>query len=388
MNNKKKNNNRRSFIARSTLGTGGMFAGLSKSKNVSAGVRSNPKIRSSLDLLKAGIIFNGSGHGFSSWPAAINAENRTRHTKMVVTHGWSFRRKYRDAFKERFGCAVVNNFDDMIGKIDCLLVDDFWAVSWYHKLLQPFIEANIPIVVDRPFSTSRPKAKFILDLAKKHNTPITTGTSYEYPKEAAMARQYVKEIGGDIRGYCAHTYMTDFYSHGIHGINWAHRILCQGIEDGRVLTASYKTTNWHRPNGIVTLKHEGRNGGKSFYGVIQLNQPYDAWAWIKIYGDGQPYEQWYRRGRKGWDDDYIHCPEVFLVDQKMIETGKMPESYEDILIKFTVFLGAFKSHRLHNGDPVALAEVGDWDAGPPPKLYSGDRFYYTNEEAKEWEKLF
>ena len=55
------------------------------------------------------------------------------------------------------------------------------------------------------------------------------------------------------------------------------------MEGGEVLTAAYKTDNWYRPNGIVTLKHEGRGDGKPFYGVIQLNRPWDAWAWIKIY---------------------------------------------------------------------------------------------------------
>ena len=384
-NSKNTHPDRRSFIARSALGTGAAASGLSTSKSISA---RTPENKPNIEPIKIGLIFNGSGHGFSSWPATINAENRTRHTRMLVTHGWSFRKKYREAFAGRFGCRIVDHFEDMIGNIDGLLVDDFWAAAWYQKLLKPFIEANIPIIVDRPFSSSISSAKSILDLAKKHKTPITTGTSYEYTKEAAMAHQYVRDIGGDLRGYCAHTYMTDFYSHGIHGINWAYRIICRGMQTGKVLTASYKTNNWFGPNGIVTLKHKGIDGGKPYYGVIHLNRPSDAWAWIKLYGDGKPYEQWYRRGRKGWADDYIHSPEVFLVYQRMIESGQMPESYDDILSKFTVFLAAFKSHILHNGDPVEFTGVGDWDAGPPPKLYASDRYYYTDEEAHEWEKLF
>jgi len=40
----------------------------------------------------------------------------------------------------------------------------------------------------------------------------------------------------------------------------------------------------------------------------------------------------------------------------------MPEPYEAIYEKTQMFLAAFKSHIEHGGAPVALEDIGDWQA--------------------------
>ncbi|MDP6054556.1 MAG: hypothetical protein QF879_19620, partial [Candidatus Latescibacteria bacterium] len=107
------------------------------------------------------------------------------------------------------------------------------------------------------------------------------------------------------------------------------------------------------PNGLITIEYEPRGeDGKVFYGSIQ--EISGTWGWIRVFGE-RTFEQFIHPGIQFW------VPGL-LAMQEMFETRKMPESYEAIYEKTQVFLAAFKSHVVCNGAPVALDDVGDWQA--------------------------
>jgi hypothetical protein len=54
-----------------------------------------------------------------------------------------------------------------------------------------------------------------------------------------------------------------------------------------------------------------------------------------------------------------------LVIQEMIETGKAPETGEDIMEKVYMFLMGFKSALEKDGAPVTRKEVERWELPPP-----------------------
>jgi len=68
----------------------------------------------------------------------------------------------------------------MVDKVDGVMIDDFDAVAYNYKLAQPYLEAGMPTFINRPFADSIRKARGMLDLAKKYNAPIMTGSSYEH----------------------------------------------------------------------------------------------------------------------------------------------------------------------------------------------------------------
>lgn len=342
--------------------------------------------------LEIGVIFGPEGHIYGGTAAAINGVNRTRHTNMQVTLGWSFRREVAEDTSGKAGFKVVENFNDMAGKVDGIMIDDFYAIPFVHKLAAPYIESKTPLYINRPFVNSLSQARSIIEPAKKLDVPVMTGTWYEFTQEAAIVRNHVKDLGKNINGYCAHNATGHFYTHGIHGLNWVHKCICQGFEGGKVRTISFEADSLKGSNGIITLEHEGRDGGKPFYGCLHENSPGRSRVWIKIYSSGETFEHWILKGvdiRRGWDwsSDIVWALPLELRMQRMFETGDMPESYDDIYHKTELFLGAFKSYREHGGRTVAISDIGDWAAGIPNREEFGDRAY-SESEIRDWERMF
>jgi hypothetical protein len=342
--------------------------------------------------LEIGVIYGPGGHIHGGTAASINGVDRTRFTNMQVTMGWSFRKDVAEEVAKKAGFTVVKHFDDMVGKVDGLMIDDFYALPFVHKLAKPYFESKIPIYFNRPFINSLPKARSIIESAKKFGVPIMTGTWYEFTQEAAIIRNHVKNLGKDITGYCAHNATGHFYTHGIHGLNWVHKCICQGFEGGKVRAISFEADSLDGPNGIITLEHEGRDGGEPFYGCLHENSPGRSRVWIKIYSPKETFEHSIFKGldiRWGWEwsHDIVWALPLELSMQRMFETGDMPESYDDIYHKTELFIGAFKSFKEHGGRTVALTDIGDWDAGIPTREEFGSRAY-SEAEIKEWERMF
>ncbi len=76
----------------------------------------------------------------------------------------------------------------MVEKVDGMIFDAFYEVKWWHLLTKPYLEAGIPYFINRPFSLSMKHAREIIEMAKKHNTPILCTDDREYIKEVTVAR--------------------------------------------------------------------------------------------------------------------------------------------------------------------------------------------------------
>ena len=57
-------------------------------------------------------------------------------------------------FADKWGCEVVDNYDDMVGKVDAVANGDLYNIPWQHQLLRPYIEAGIPCYLQRPWSNT------------------------------------------------------------------------------------------------------------------------------------------------------------------------------------------------------------------------------------------
>jgi len=308
-------------------------------------------------LLRVGILTCGpSSHVAGIWGPLLNAtEGRTRMTGMRMTHVWDIVQKDAESFARRYDVEVVPHFDEMVGKVDGVILSDFDAVPAFKDLTRPYLEAGVPIFINRPFAYNLSDARYMIDLAVEHDTPIMCGSSFEYVKEVEIIRKRLASLS-PITGFVADNSMSDYPSHGIHGLYFVYA--CLG---GGVTRVSYLTPDWRAPNGVVVLEYEGRKGGKPFYGCVQQVVGAGTNAWIKVYGKGFT-EQWIWWEATQWDRDTFLWLPMLIRMQEMFETGQMPESYENIYEKTQIFLAGFKSHAEHDGAPVALTEVQDWSA--------------------------
>ncbi|MCC7264135.1 MAG: Gfo/Idh/MocA family oxidoreductase [Candidatus Latescibacteria bacterium] len=161
-------------------------------------------------LLRVGILTCGpSSHVADIWGPILNAtEGRTRMTGMRMTQVWDIVPKDAESFSRRYGVEVVANFGDMVGKVDGVILSDFDAVPAYEKLARPYLEAGIPIFINRPFAYSLAEARSMIDLAVAHGTPIMSGSSFEYVKEVEIIRSRLAGLG-PITGFVADNSMSE-----------------------------------------------------------------------------------------------------------------------------------------------------------------------------------
>ena len=184
------------------------------------------------DLVRVGILSGSGGHIHSIWGSNMNPPaGQIRTTGMVMTHAWAIRQSMAERLGSQFpGINIVQHPADMIGHIDGVYIDDVSAISLYPLMAKPFLEAGIPTFVNRPFATSLAKGQMMVDLAEKHGTALLTASTWEYTESIGDLRAKAADLA-DIKGYVAHNSMSDYYSHGLHGVWYVYAALRDEIQE-------------------------------------------------------------------------------------------------------------------------------------------------------------
>lgn len=332
---------RRSFITKTALAASALAATGTTSAQ-EAKRKFKRKSPSTAELLEVGVLTATGGHIDAIWGPLINpTDEKSRVTGMVMTQAWDINPEALDRFAKKFDVKKAKSYDSMVGKVDAVILSDFSSLFWYQDLAHPYLEAGIPIFINRPFTSSLKNARTIIETAKKGGAPIMCGSSLEYVQAVDSIRQALPDLG-EIVGYVADNAQSDYATHGVHGIYFVYA--CIG---GGVLSVSYQADDWKRPNGAMTFKYKGRNGGNNFWGLLQ--QSYRSGnAWIRVSGKGTSKRgdgyfndvsvdrqmDWPRESRGYVTDSAIWLPMIHAM-QRMFETGKMPEPYENIYDKNT-----------------------------------------------------
>ena len=352
------------------------------------------KRTSAHDLVRVGVITGPGGHTSSVWGEKMNPTgNFIRTTGMVLTHVWSVRPDFARGVEEKFqGVEAVGDPRDMIGHIDGMIIDDVTAISLYPVLARPFLEAGIPTFVNRPFATSLAKGREMVETAAQHGTALLSASTWEFSEGAGDLRAKAADLPS-IKGYVAHNSMSDYYTHGLHGVWYIHAVLCDEIQKGRaqVTGAAYHTSNWRTPGGLVVYEHEGPNG--VYHGGLHLVSGADGAAYMRILGDNNGDAEGRIPSRAG-HFRYNTWNSAQLVVQEMFETGQSPQTGEELMEKLTMFLLPFYSILERDGNMVRREELENWEMPRPsePLMKDGQptdgafNFPYSDAEMEEVEK--
>jgi len=89
---------------------------------------------------------------------------------------------------------IVKNPEEMLGKIDALIVDHRHA-KYHLQAATPFIKEGIPTFVDKPFCYRAAEGEEFLELAQKHGTPVTSYSTIAHSASTFDIKEQVASMG-------------------------------------------------------------------------------------------------------------------------------------------------------------------------------------------------
>jgi len=167
-------------------------------------------------------IFNGS----STQPPALDGG------EIVAVWGGDAERTSALAAEHNIG-AVVNDPSELPGIVDAVLVvDDTGGGASHAGLARPFLEAGLPVFVDKPMTTDYADAVALFDLAKRHSAPLLSCSALRFAVELDAARAEVAAAGA-LSSVVA-VGPNEWFYYGVHvvellgaivgvGAQWVHR---------------------------------------------------------------------------------------------------------------------------------------------------------------------
>ena len=175
---------------------------------------------------------------------------------------------------KQFGVPLVDKPEDMIGKVDGMLIEAVDGTVHLDRA-RPFLEKGIPCFVDKPFTCSAADAKKLIDLAASNKTVVFSSSSLRYAPEVV---EYVADAShGKVVGCVAYAPASlspipernaGLYHYGIHGVEVLYTIMGPGC--GRV-TCTHDTgvdvVTGHWKDGRVGT-FRGIRQGKADYGFV------------------------------------------------------------------------------------------------------------------------
>lgn len=141
---------------------------------------------------RIGIIGAENSHA-AAIAKAINVEHS--HPGFAVTHLWGETETFA-ANTAKAGAIpmIVRDPAEMLGQVDGVMVDH--RDGRYHvSAARPFVEAGLPVFVDKPLSTSLEEARTLLRLRRERGVAVTTLSALPYQSCIQGIRDQLATIG-------------------------------------------------------------------------------------------------------------------------------------------------------------------------------------------------
>lgn len=177
---------------------------------------------------------------------------------------------YVRTFREELGLPLVARPEDMIGRIDGVLIESVDG-SVHLERAKPFLEAGIPTYIDKPFTCSVADAKEIIRLAERKKVPLFTSSSLRYAPELVDFKNS-ENMTGPVIGCDAyspaslHPRNPGLFHYGIHGVETLFAVMgpgCKSVSCASQPGADLVTGTW-ADGRIGTLR--GLRDGAHTYG--------------------------------------------------------------------------------------------------------------------------
>lgn len=143
-------------------------------------------------MMKMGIVGAENSH---SWSMAAEMNTAREVPGFRVTHIWGETDEFARVAAERGKIPnIVKRPQDMIGKVDCVMIDH--RNGRYHfAAARPFLKARLPVFVDKPFTLSIAEGKRFLAYRRQCRALLTTMSSVPHQACVKGFRKELAKLG-------------------------------------------------------------------------------------------------------------------------------------------------------------------------------------------------
>jgi hypothetical protein len=237
------------------------------------------------------------------------------------------------------GVEIVDTIPALLSKVDVVLLESVDGRIHLQEAI-PVIEAGKPLFIDKPLAGSLADAIAIYDLAKKHNVPCFSSSSYRFNPgiQALLKSDELGEIAGAATwGSCTYQSGTpDMFFYGIHGIEALFTIMGPGCQT----VSRIRTPDTDLVSGVWA---GGRVG--SYRGIRRNNSDSGALAY------GSKGIVTAKPGGGGYEP---LCQAI----GRFFRTKESPVSPETTIEMFAFMEAADESHR-RGGQLISISEIMD-----------------------------
>jgi predicted dehydrogenase len=264
---------------------------------------------------------------------------------MEITACYDHERERAEQFSATFSGkpVVCDKVEDMIPHLDAIFISDCDGGGGDHlKLATPFLKAGVPTFVDKPFASTLKDARALVRLAEKHGTPMYNSSILTVVPAADMFKARYAEIGfptvGVVKGVGGAFSQENLGSREFGGIEDRLAYLIHGVALALNLFGS--DIDFIECMGTLPLEYVHLHM-KSGNEVMILNTSVEHFPErCSFYAAGYSAQGAIASNPIG-DFEFIYGGQRILqLFKQMIETGKPPRSYEDIIYHIAVIEAA------------------------------------------------
>ena len=231
--------------------------------------------------------------------------------------------------------TVVDRPEKVIGKVDAVIIatDDG---NDHVRRAAPFVEAGLPVLVDKPMAINVPDLKQFMRWQKSGAIILST-SGMRYMPEMKQVREKSAELG-EVRWITSFT-CKSWERYGIHALEAIYPQLGPGFVSAQ--------TNHQEGSDLVHLTH--RSGAQ--VSIAAIHDAYGSFGNVHVYGT---------KGHLALSlkDTYTAFREQLVAFVEVLRTGQPPFPFAQTVELMAIIIAGIRS-REQNGRTVALREISD-----------------------------
>jgi predicted dehydrogenase len=181
--------------------------------------------------------------------------------------------EYVAALKDA-GVELVERPEELLGRVDAVLVESNEG-GVHRERATPFLDAGLPVFIDKPFAATADDARALVELAARKNVPLLSASSLRFTPGITSVRDdpvLGAVLGADVHSPAhLHEANPGLLHYGVHGVEMLYALLgpgceqvtCISDEDGDVVTGRWRDGRL----GVMRGLRRGASGyGFTVYG--------------------------------------------------------------------------------------------------------------------------